>query len=227
VWVPNCTDDYHIGAARDVTVPGLYGVQQFVGHANVALFLREIKANFGGATRVVLSGASSGGQGVIANLPQVQHAFGSETNIFLFIDSGPPVPSSETQGILSAMVELWAADQTMLSECAEACSDPANFFFDYFSWLVETYDTEIDVALSAYMNDHVETREFGISEDAWVVHLEFLRSEVLNGTSSSTFYVDSMGHVLTRAMYTTKVGELTLADWLGLVLAGKSQHVGP
>ncbi len=227
VWVPHCTDDYHVGSARDVTVPGLRGVQQFVGHANMSLFLEQIKAKFSGPTRVVLSGHSSGGQGAIANLPQVRRAFGRETNMILFVDSGPPVPSSETRGILTAMIELWGADQTMLSECGEACGEPANFFFDYFAWLVKTYSGEIHFSFSAFLNDPIEIREFGISQDAWVTHLESVRSEILDGSQSSTFYHDSRGHTVINSMYTIRVGELTVAEWLGLVLDDKPQHVGP
>ena len=51
VWVPHCTDDYHVGNARDVVVPGLQGIQQFVGYANMSLFLEQIKAKRAGTDR--------------------------------------------------------------------------------------------------------------------------------------------------------------------------------
>ena len=144
----------------------------------------------------------------------------------LFIDSGPPVPSSEIRGILTAMIELWGADRTMLSECGEACSDPINFFFDYFAWLMNTY-SGIDVAISAFLNDPVEIREFGISQDEWVTHLQSVRSKILDRSKSSTFYHDSRGHTVISSMYTIRVGEMTVAEWLGLVLDDKPRHVGP
>lgn len=227
VWVPHCTDDYHVGTARNVIVPGVKGAQQFVGHSNMALFLEQLTALFDDATRVVLSGASSGGQGAIASLPQVRRAFKSRTSMMLFIDSGPPVPSSEAHGILSAMVGLWGADRSMLVECGAACSDPTNFFVEHFSWLVRTYGGEISIALSAYINDPVEINEFGISEDDWVAHLELVRSDILYGNNSSTFYVDSRGHIVSDSMYATRAGALTLADWLRLVVGDKPLHVGP
>ena len=227
VWVPHCTDDYHVGSARDVSVPGVPGVQQFVGHANMALFLKHIRARFSGVKRVVLSGYSSGGQGVIANFPQVRRAFGSETQMVLFIDSGPPLPGSETRGILPAMLNLWGAGDTMLSECGKSCGKPDDFFVDYFAWLVDTYGDDLDIALSAFMEDPVEMREFGIDREEWATHLESVRKEVLEGSNGSTFYHDSRAHTYVNSMYTITAEGLTVAGWLGLVLDNRPEHVGP
>ncbi len=225
--MPHCTDDYHVGAARDVVVPGLDGVQQFVGHSNMTLFLEQLKMTFASVTRIALSGSSSGGQGAIANLPQARRIFGSETSMILYVDSGPPVPGAETRGILRAMTELWGADQTLLSECGVSCGDSTDIFFDYFAWMVETFGADVAIAMSAFLNDPVETYEFGISVDTWLAQLRLLRSKFLNGKKSCTFFVDARGHMLTNSMYTTTAGALTLADWLGLVLDDRPCHVGP
>ena len=122
------------------------------------------------------------------------------------------------------MIELWGADQTMLSKCGESCNKPENFFFDYFVWLVDTYNDELDIAFMAFLDDPVETREFGISIDTWDAHLRSLRSKTLHGTNASTFYHNSRGHTVINSMYTTKVGDVTVADWLRLVL--DHQHHG-
>jgi len=229
VYVPHCTDDYHAGNAQDVTVEGVSGTQQFVGARNMALFLERIVPTFGAASHVVLGGCSSGGQGAIANFPQLQRAFGDEVRTTLYIDSGPPVPDSESTGVLAAMISLWGAGDTMIAECGAACSDETSFFVDHFRWIVESYSGDSVIAMSAYAQDFVERAEMGLSESEWQSHLSSLRTDVLQpAPNTGTFYVDTIGHCMARdeTMYSATADGVTHAEWLAAVTASNPQHLG-
>jgi len=101
VYVPYCTGDEHAGSTESGSVPpldlsalggpvlpGLHD-QKFVGYDNVGRVLDYIDRHLGkNYDRVLLTGASAGGVGALANYRQVAAAFpGAE--ITLLNDSGP------------------------------------------------------------------------------------------------------------------------------------------
>jgi hypothetical protein len=226
VFVPQCTGDLHSGTAHNVTVSGVAELQQFVGHLNIALFLEQIRARFPNPARVVFGGAGSGGQGAITNFPDVRRAYRPETTMTLLIDSGPPVPSTETRGIRRAMSGLWRAADVLSSECNDACTDPSNLYFDYLVWVANTYSGDLDIVMSAFSSDPVEAAEFGISEDEWESHVAAVDGRLLPTAGLYHFYADRPGHAFTSSgMYTVTIGGQTFASWLNRVLAGELVHL--
>jgi hypothetical protein len=90
IYVPYCTGDVHFGTRKDAPVPGLTPPQQFVGYANMRLFMGRIVPTFKSkVSRVLLTGASAGGFGAALNFSMVQDSFG-DVRVDLIDDSGPP-----------------------------------------------------------------------------------------------------------------------------------------
>jgi len=220
VFVPQCTGDLHSGMTRNAFVAGIEEPQQFVGHLNMALILEQIKARFSSPARVVFGGAGSGGQGAITNFPDVRRSFDLKTRMTLMIDSGPPVPSTETRGIRRAM-ELWGAAEALSSECDDACDDPENLYFDYMVWLADTYSGDLDIVMSAFTRDPVEAAALGMSQDEWEAYIAAVDSRLLPTAGLYHFYADRSGHAFTSSgMYSVPVGGGTFASWLSRVVAG-------
>ncbi|MFY0539225.1 pectin acetylesterase-family hydrolase [Nannocystis pusilla] len=60
VYVPYCTGDVHSGDRTDVEVPGVEGLQQFVGYRNVTAYLDRVVPTFEAAPNVLVTGVSAG-----------------------------------------------------------------------------------------------------------------------------------------------------------------------
>src|SRR5579884_1249429 len=110
VFVPYCTGDVFSGNNQDVTVPGVSGKQQFVGYADMHVFLDRIVPTFADVTQVVLTGISAGGFGVASNYTQVAKAFG-KVPVIALDDSGPAMgPPEVASCLLQQTRELWGLD---------------------------------------------------------------------------------------------------------------------
>ncbi len=124
------------------------------------------------------------------------------------------------------MLGLWGADETLLSECGEACNDLDDFFFDYLIWLADTYSGDLDIVMTAFANDPTKAAEFGIGTDAWQAHIELVDAEVLRDAGLYHFYSLGEGHAMTgNGMYTPRVAGQSFAGWLTKVLAGELLHL--
>ena len=87
-FVPYCTGDFHGGTRPDVAVPGVSGVQQFVGHRNVQAVLDTLASLLPAPRRVLLAGGSAGGLGALLNFDAVARRFPA-SGVALVSDSGP------------------------------------------------------------------------------------------------------------------------------------------
>jgi hypothetical protein len=94
IYVPYCTGDVFYGEKPGGTVAATGGTQtppqQFVGGADMKLFIGRIVPTFKSkVSRVVLTGASAGGFGAALNFSMVSDAFG-DVPVDVIDDSGPP-----------------------------------------------------------------------------------------------------------------------------------------
>ena len=110
VFVPYCTGDQHNGDATDVEVPGVAGLQQFVGRRNMERYVDWLAPYFGDRDRVLLTGSSAGGYGALYNSGLVAEAF-PDAHVAVIDDSGPlfeddAVLSPRLQRRLRALYDL-------------------------------------------------------------------------------------------------------------------------
>src|SRR5690606_10230591 len=92
VFVPYCTGDFHAGDAPGTAVPGVAGVQDFVGLHNTDRMLRRIGRQARRANHVVLAGESAGGFGAVLTYDLVARRLGPAP-VDLLDDSGPLPPA--------------------------------------------------------------------------------------------------------------------------------------
>ena len=97
VYVPYCTGDVHAGD-RVAAYQDPFHLFTFdyhhVGHANVVAYLKRLAATFPDPPKLVVSGASAGGFGVIANYDTFR-SYWPDARSYLVDDSGPPLPAAD------------------------------------------------------------------------------------------------------------------------------------
>ncbi len=106
VYVPYCTGDAHAGnnLAHYSRNGGMASIEHR-GAANLDAFLSRVVPAFPSPQRVWLMGVSAGGHGAMLNWQRVQDAFGSQTRVDVFSDSGTPIDLEPTR--YAAMRAAW------------------------------------------------------------------------------------------------------------------------
>ena len=115
---------------------GATQVQQFVGYANLKLYLRRIAPTFPTVSRVTLAGVSAGGFGVVNTYSLVARAF-ANVPVDMIDDSGPPMEDPYLAICQQAEERiLWGLDETILADCGSDCAAPSSVLLDYTRHLV-------------------------------------------------------------------------------------------
>jgi hypothetical protein len=163
-YVPYCTGDVHMGDASDVMVPGVNGVQQFKGRANLQAFLNRLVPTFTDAEQVLLTGSSAGGFGASSNGEFVQWAFGS-VPVTMIDDSGPTMSNKYLPSCLTNTYRtLWGLDNTILKECGSDCSADGDYSVEYAQHVAKVSNGKM-VGLIESNDDAVITAFYGIGTD--------------------------------------------------------------
>src|SRR5262249_10207514 len=128
VYVPYCSGDVHVGDARDVAVPGVDGVQQFQGRANLRRFLEYLRPLVvSSSERIVLTGVSAGGIGALLNFGFVQRVF-AMVPVALVDDSGPVMSVAHVPACYNKLRrQYWGFDRTVIAECGDDCDPQGDF----------------------------------------------------------------------------------------------------
>ena len=141
IYIPYCTGDVHSGNAVDVDVPG-FGApqnQQFVGFANVGLFLQRIVPTFPAVTQVVVTGVSAGGFGAAFNYHRIAQAF-CPTPAILIDDSGPPLDDQFLAPCLQDhWRKLWGLNGNFPADCADCNPADGGGILNYMDYLSTRY----------------------------------------------------------------------------------------
>ncbi|HLK11094.1 MAG TPA: pectin acetylesterase-family hydrolase [Candidatus Binatia bacterium] len=122
VFVPYCTGDVHAGDNVIVYQNGATSrTYHHTGHANVLAYLRRLAPTFPSPEKLVVSGASAGGFGALANYADFRAHWPSAA-VYLLDDSGPPLESTAYSGALhDAWVASWRLDEVLDPLCGTAC----------------------------------------------------------------------------------------------------------
>lgn len=247
IYVPYCTGDVHAGSAKDVDVPGIGAPQnqQFVGYANVGLFLQRIVPTFADVSLVLVTGVSAGGFGAMFNYHRIAQAF-CPTPAILIDDSGPPMDDKYLAPCLQDhWRKLWGLNNNLPADCAD-CNPPGGggvvHYMDYLSsrypggrlaLISSTEDSTIRQFYSFGLNDCANLNGLPGSFPA-AAYTEGLLDVRANHTAPpaqwATYFLPGTTHTyLGGGSYsTTTVGNTKLIDWVAdVVNGGPMAHVGP
>ena len=231
VYVPYCTGDVHGGSAPDAMVPGFPGVQQFVGHQNVGLYLDLVEPVVGDPGKVLLTGSSAGGFGSLVNFAQVADRFDASER-YLVDDSGPiffanDVLSPTLAGQFSALYNFPAsfpADASALFQ-----PDGLQNVYDYYD---ERYP-DATFGLSSYLEDQTIRFFFGFGQPDEITGEEYAAGlvdiEEMAPESWGTYYAEGTDHTFLRFpdRYAGSVNGTVYADWLADIINGEATDVAP
>jgi len=247
VYVPYCSGDIHAGNAAGVDIEGLLSPkdQQFVGYANIYLYLKRIIPTFPSLSKVLLTGVSAGGFGAAYNYDRVAQAF-CPTPVVLIDDSGPPMADDYLAPCLqSHWRTLWKLGETTPSDCTTCAGADGGGIVSYVDYLSAKYPDR-RLGLISSTKDSVISLFFGygkdecknlsgvatpVSGDVFAAGLNDLRDNHMKAKKAwASYYVDSTTHtyLMGPGFYTTTVQDKKLTQWVSdVVNEGTIEHVGP
>ncbi len=232
VYVPYCTGDLHGGSATDVTVPGVAGVQQFVGAQNVDRYLELLAPYFDDMDKVLVAGRSAGGGGALINFASVADAFPTATPILL--DDSLPVFFEDN---VFSPVLGGAFTQTWNLPAAFPADASALFAADGLQGIYAYYDARYPDAafgLSSHLQDGIIRIFLGAGQsDGTVTGAEYaaglrdLRAKLPD--SWATYYATGEFHTFlgTPSRYTGASAGVTYSAWLAALIDGQAPNVDP
>ncbi|MFT3769312.1 MAG: pectin acetylesterase-family hydrolase [Minicystis sp.] len=247
VYIPYCTGDVHGGDASGVNVPGTGGPQnqEFVGFANVGLYMSRIVPTFPGVTEVLLTGVSAGGFGALYNYDRVARDF-CPVPVVLVDDSGPPMSDTYLAPCLqNRWRTLWGLNGTLPADCPEATGPNGGGIVNAVTCLGTKYGTG-RLGLISSDKDSTISQFYGFGQNncanidgiagalpgaTYAAGLNELRSVYLSQSPAwGTYFVSSTTHTYLggNGYYNTTVMNVKLTSWLAdLVNGGPIADVGP
>ncbi len=238
MYVPYCTGDVFVGSRNNVRVPGVRGLQQFVGHDNLKLFLNQLGEQLPDPETIVVSGISAGGFGAAFNLPTVQSRWPNSA-ITLLDDSGLLLEDAYLRPCLQSMIRgMWGIDDVLPRDCTNCRNADGGGLSGMIGYIQEKFgDRQQGAVLST--SDSVLRIFFGFSLNECRPFLPFmpastysrgvrsLKANVLQGSIKS-FIVPGETHtfISDNRFYQTRQGGQSLASWVGDLLEQKAKDRG-
>jgi len=245
VFVPYCTGDVHGGNNPVGTVPGVAGTQQFVGYANIGLYLARLAPTFPSTKRVLLTGVSAGGFGSVAAYGPIARAFAS-AQVDMVDDSGPPMSDPYLAGCLQDLWrQTWGLDSTLLPDCGGECSNIATRFLDLYQHQIKTHPGAYFGQVES-TDDNATTSYFGfginrcagyqqLSEAQFTAGLQDMESRLSSYSNTGAFVFSGSAHTSLQGcdFYTRTAGGgstgggVVLNEWVRDLLNSSIKNVGP
>jgi cysteine-rich repeat protein len=249
VYVPYCTGDIH-GGDNEYVLGGQ--LRQFRGYTNITKYLELWVPTFAGAETVLLTGISAGGFGAGLNIVQVSEAFGPGPQMVLVDDSGPPLSNAVIPPCLQQIFrEVWGLDETVLAVCGSDCPDPNDFATGFLAHAAENhpdvrvgvFSNTADLVIRSFMGtgwsggvyDECEGVPVAVPPNVYEDGLLALRATYEDRAGS--FFVGQthweynygLNHTVLRSpsFFATVIDGVSVQEWVGGVIAGDIQHVGP
>jgi hypothetical protein len=241
VFVPYCTGDVHAGAKPDGTVPGVSGMQQFVGYTNMGLFLKSLGPSFPDAQRVLLAGTGAGGFGALLNLERTSDFFAPQgAKTYVISDSGIPFQDPFLAACLQKRWrDLWNFE-AVLPQCPGCRNADGGglakglgtyLFKEKFKdrmmgGLVTSREDEI---IRLFFSDGLNNCGGGdYTNGNFQMGLRDVINNVVGADRLAYYVLNGAGHMhLWRSRYYATNGlEKSIAAWVADVLADKPTHLG-
>jgi len=243
VYVPYCTGDIHAGDAPNAQVPGVLGVQQFVGYTNMTQYLARIVPTFPNVARVLLTGQSAGGFGAALEYVQVARMFGG-VPIDLLDDSGPLMGNPYLAACLETQqAQLFGLAQLIAQDCGGDCNDPSNDLLLFWKHLPKTYassrfgfiDSTGDSVISTFFGYGANdcTGFAALTPSQYEAGLLDMRAQVQGDANAGSFLYGGIDHTTLVDAYGTRTtpaadgGTVRFEDWVAALVNGVVTNVGP
>jgi hypothetical protein len=213
VAIPYCTGDVFAGDnVVDLSFLGSKITTHFVGHRNMAAFLKRLAATFPNAGRVILSGSSAGGFGATLNWWQAQNAF-PQVRVDLINDSGAVMPEdvlADPNTTEQTQRQNWNLAATLPPGCT-AC---ANAFDVILAFYADVFPDNRGALLS-YNPDSVIRLFYSLSESQFSAGLAELEAQQFDPTLNLRYF-EAVGpdHVLWTHPDDVVVGSTTVREFI-------------
>jgi hypothetical protein len=240
VWVPYCTGDAHGGSSPNASVPGVDTPQQMVGYMNMQRFIGHIVPTFQGAGQVLLTGTSAGSIGAGLSYNQVQDAFGA-TPVTLVMDSAVPFSDAYMAPCLQqTWRDLWNFEALLPPECTDCRNPDGGGLLNLVFFSAQKYPNARLGIISANEDDVMRFfYSFGLDDchgggsypdGLYTEAVTDLRAQAVPYSAQfASYYVNGIHHMYEQFddFYAPLSGGLSIAQWLGALLEGTAQSVGP
>ncbi|MFO0591303.1 MAG: pectin acetylesterase-family hydrolase [Polyangiaceae bacterium] len=249
IYVPYCSGDIH-GGDKDTMLGGK--MRYFHGYRNITKYLQQWVPTFANADNVLLTGISAGGFGAGLNAAHVADAFGPGHQMITIDDSGPPLSQDVISPCLQQIFrDVWGLDQTLLAGCGADCSDPNNFSTGMLNHVLSSYpemrfglfSNTADLVIRTFMGfgwcdgTHDDCDGTATNVPAQVYEDGLLALRAAHENRAATYYVGQdhfgynfgLNHTVLRSpsFWTTTIDGVQVSEWVGKVINGTIQHVGP
>jgi len=235
-YIPYCTGDVFAGTRSGVRVDGVDGAQDFVGYDNVGRFSALLAERYATSSQVLVTGISAGGFGALFNFDQIAARF-PEAERSLLDDSGQPLAFGDALSacLTEEWVDLWG--MPLPSDC-EDCTPSTDGLRGIARHLRRKYP-DARLALASYLQDVVIRSFFLFGKDDCrptdpsPIPGSAFEDAVLqfrdDHPSWATYFVEGIGHTFLRGRRFEEqtLPDTAVADWLGALLAGENQDLGP
>ena len=211
VFMPYCDGSLHFG---DSDIPEMN--RKHHGLRNVSAALDVAREHFPKPRRVLLTGASAGGYGTIWLTALVRLIY-PEAKLFVFNDAGLAIANPANQDGFRERLNEWGAVQFLPASCDD-CKTSAHLT-PWMTWNLQK-DPSLKLGLFSSYADSVIAGTF------LMVDAQIFKQAVLDETAkviaaaperAKRFLVEGEQHTVGN-LHTTAVGELSVAEWLGLML---------
>jgi hypothetical protein len=220
------------------------------------LFMGRIVPTFKSkVSRVLMTGASAGGFGAALNFSMVQDSFG-DVRVDLLDDSGPPFDDQGMAPcVQKRWRDQWGFANALPPDCTECNStdggrlsklsdfllrkhkksnvafistmqdEVVRLFFSAGLANCQNYDTANPVTIVVFQGD--PTIYFPAQQ--YTDGLTDLRTKYVGSGQLSTYFMSGQlhQHIFRPEFYTATAGSETEAAWVGKLLAGQMEQVGP
>jgi hypothetical protein len=203
VYVPYCTGDVHAGEnVAEYKDP--LGLTTFsyhhVGHANVVAYLK----------RLVVSGASAGGFGAVANYDTFRR-YWPDARSYLVDDSGPPLPSGDVGRAQTDRFDAAWKLYALLDTFCPACRDDISASF---AALTARYPRD-RMSLLSYLDDPVIEGFFLVNAPTFTGALDHLAHGELDAHANTKYFlVAGRGHAVLGRPGDFRTGGVGLWEFL-------------
>ena len=215
VFVPYCTGDVHGGDRTAVYTDGPGRTVHHMGHANVLAYLKRVAATWPRPGRLVVTGASAGGFGTLANYPAIRSYF-PDAQGFLVDDSGPPL-SGNPGSLIQDGLGSWGIADVLDPLCGVGVCEAD--LSKGMPALAAKYPGD-RLALLSWASDPTMTGFYLTSPSDFTARLGQLVS-TLGGTASARAFVASgSSHTMLGSPAAVSQGGTSLLQWLGWQLTG-------
>jgi len=212
VYIPYCTGDVHAGNnIITYSSGGTSRTYHHVGHVNALAYLERLGPTFATPGKVVVSGSSAGGGGVMSNYAFAR-AYWPTTPMYFLDDS---LPFFEAGAVGAGEVSAWEASWNLAPLITQVCgADCLTDLSLMYPRLRSRFPAD-RMALLSSEQDGVISQYYFLTGPQFQTDLNALATQVLGPAQVHTFFVNGSTHTMlyNPGSFAT-TGSVALLTWL-------------